>query len=313
MGEQLSKDVDENEKNFTAFHLFKHKYLDVWADPSYIMNKDEKDYQNKEELKFINEKMQKSKVIFSDPYLVAQILKIPSNTERLDQLNFLVHNKAILMIILIGYFLLLFTNFLLWPRFNRKFKKRKKLNLNVLETLLLNFKQLACLSFKIALVYLFFAFFRFINLSILGSNIKTESTIVKTDEFIDSVERLMNTKNSFLSHNYDSFIFSRAPNDSFLKKFFDKKLKEKRYLKVREFDLVPVEKIQSYFLFTTEITVSFSLSTLTPRLGDDVFIFLKQKIYYELLKVIYMRKDLEDYKKDHLNTRYVICEINYLR
>jgi hypothetical protein len=69
----------------------------------------------------------------------------------------------------------------------------------------------------------FLSLFLFLNLEILNSTIKTDNVIVDTTNLIDSSSKMMNTHKTMLIPLDNQHIFSKAPENTFLRKFYNKK------------------------------------------------------------------------------------------
>ena len=125
-----------------------------------------------------------------------------------------------------------FKNLNLKEKRDAKFRdnlKSKIIKIKFIDLLFLNYNTTLCnkLSFKIALIALFFDFFMIFILAFLTSAINTDSLVVKTDDFLNQQYKLLNSSKKFVFDQGDKQIFSRSPKNAFLYKLYNKKVKYK--------------------------------------------------------------------------------------
>lgn len=308
-------DLDENrECTFKEIHYLE-KYTENTKNKSavYLMERNELDiYSRGEKFGYMNDKIEMSTTQFVSNWRIGHVLDEPNeNFKKIDLSSFLSNNISLLLTIVVGYLLaFLITFFLIQNTSLRHAKKRKILELVAFKLPSLSYSQLKSLSAKIMIIFFFFNIFFFINLNMLSSMIKTEKVVIKTDELIDSREKIENT-NKILYLSMDMIdTFRNAPENSFLKRLYEKKLYENRLAIVTWLDDKAMKNINkygitSYYLFMRETVLLGHLSVLAFRkMQAKQFVFSKSNSYREDLRAIYMRKSLDIKKKEIIKRRY---------
>ena len=171
-----------------------------------------------------------TKVAYSFPIQLGQVLSETNNSKNTDISSFLYGNINLLSYILIGFLLLFFFSFAFLKQLFPSLSLVEKSKLILSKLLFNNYTQLRAFSSKIALIFLFFNLFLFILMNLLTNFIKTNAVIVNTDELIDSNEKLLNTPKVLFI--YTSFFekFSYLPKSSLLFKLAEKLKENNQYL-----------------------------------------------------------------------------------
>ena len=263
--------------------------LDFYYWPMDISNPNQTDYRS----------FGLSKVASTAPVNVGQILRKPNKLNKLDFSSFLIENIGLLVLTFIGYFFSLMVIFILLKLFKRRCSLYCLLNFDR--------SRLSSMPFKICILFLAISLFLFFTLSILTNMIKTEKVTVSTSEFIDSISKLNKTTKTLII---------RLPR---FKKLFNRLSKKTKhndvlciydynnYNKYDNFNYIYSKISKNGFnsFFLMEEIYFFSLAyhfTLLNRLVDH-FLFIKPTIYFEALRAIYYRKNLDKKMKQILNRR----------
>ena len=224
---------------------------------------------------------------------IGQILRKPNKLKKSDFSLFLIENIRILVIILIGFALTLAAKFTLL----KIIKRRCSLyHLSTIKT------RLDSVSFKIGVLSLAFSFFLFFNLNILTNMIKTQKVTVNTSEFINSISTLYKTTKPLVTWD---------PNSTNLFNQLFKKRKQRNDLIRFDYDhfddfisVITKNGFDSNLYFMDEFHFLFLVHhfALLNRSADH-FAFIKPTIYFESLKAIFYRKNLDQKMKKILNYR----------
>ena len=126
--------------------------------------------------------------------------------------------------------------------------------------------------------------------------------MVKTDDIIDSVNKLINTNRIWVRYFNDDDMIKNAPKHSFYHRLSKKKALVLRG-NWRQFDEL-LNSISSTFFFDNVNTVLFNIASLASyaRLAGLVG-FLNLGNYDETLAVFYMRKNLDETRKQFIFER----------
>ena len=235
-----------------------------------------------------------NKVTSTTSYKVGQVLRKPNKLNQSDFSLFLIENIRLLVIILIGFVLNLSSKFTLL-----KLSKRRC----ILYDLLTNGTRLSSISFKLGSVTLAFSFFLFFNLNMLTNMIKTEKVTVSTNEFLDSISKLNRTTKPVITVYTESMaLFYRL----FKKRKRNDDLKLTDYSKnvQKFFSTISKNGFDTYFYFMEEIfyLYFFYYGSLLNR-SVDYIVFCNPTIYFESLRTIFFRKNLDKKMKQILNRR----------
>lgn len=275
--------------------------MDVYSDSRELSNII--DFYDDSDNLFIEKFLEKSKIVINEPYNIGQILDKPT-TQKSDFFIILFQNISLFLITLVGYLVMLFIIYFILRR--KKIFSLKLFNLN--------YKKLCTLSSKIAFLFLFFNLFMFINVALLVNSMQTEKIIINTDSFIDSVEKLEKTPFIFAYFREEIQLFSKAPKNNFLFRLYRKKIiKENNFLELRGFSksasINEVENkflergnLNSYFLFMRKFVITCVFASISQYTHNQLA-FIKPTSYYESLKVIHMRKNLDVAKKNLIHNR----------
>lgn len=295
------------EINQTLLYFFRENKIDIYYNPIYLAAASE-GILDKEEVDYYNKEIEYSKVVFPDVFRIAQILKKPSsssNLENVDLSSFLFNNIEILFMLFLGFIFSFFIIFILLRFINQKLKiKIKKFILRPM-----NLDQIRLLSSQAALIYVFFSLFVFIVQNTLENNIKTESVILKTDDYINSFSRLKNTQKTLIVFDYQRILLQTAPKNSDMYKLYERKLRENNIVQIGRVGFRSIMKkrgnrIEDYFIFSRMHLLYifvFGVSKYTDF--EKHFIFLNPQTYYEFIFAHYIRKSLNENIKSILNFR----------
>ena len=100
-------------------------------------------------------------------------------------------NVLLLVFFMAGYLLMamLVWIFLRWTPNSRP----KNVATTVPQSFFLSYPQLCSISSKVSLIFAFFNLFLFVNFLVLSCSIKTDKLLIKTDDIIDSLDKLART------------------------------------------------------------------------------------------------------------------------
>ena len=241
-----------------------------------------------------NHNIEISKVTSTTPYNVGQVLRKPNKFNQSDFSLFLIENIRLLVIILIGFISTLSAKFTLLKLIKRRFS---------LYHLLTNGTRLGSISFKLGSVTLAFSFFLFFNLNMLTNMIKTEKVTVSTNEFLDSISKLNRTTKPVVTVYTDTMALfyrlfkKRKRNDDLIAMDYSKNLQD-------FFSMISKHEFDNHFYFMGEIFYLYFIyyGSLLNR-SVDYIVFHKPTIYFETLRTIFYRKNLDKKMKQILNRR----------
>ena len=209
------------------------------------------------------------------------------------------------MFIFSGYLLVTILIFALSLAIHRCSDYAKRLKL-VADRVLFEPSQFYSLSFKLALAFLFFEVFVFLNQNFLGGGIKTDKVVIDTSEIINSLPKLMETKKTMIAFYDEDAQLSSAPEHS----FWWKLAKKPRFLiaqtmSVKEKNAFVAQQIDSYFVLAIDVDLYFEMSVLAGYLKKGEWVaFIRSQIYREsFLQVFYLRRSLDADKKRFLHNR----------
>ena len=242
-----------------------------------------------------NHDIEISKLTSIDTFNVGQILRKSNKLNESDFSLFFIENIRLLIIILIGFVLTVTAKLTLF-----KLVKRRYTGLHNLLTI--NRTRFGSgTSFKTAVLSLAFSFFLFFNLSILTNLIKTEKVTVDTSEFIDSISKLNRTTKTLIAWDTNStnvfYRLFKKPKQADALTAFD-------YANVDDFvSKVSKRELDFYFYFINEIYFIYLVYYVTLNRSADYIAFFKQTIYFETLRAMLYRKNLDKKLKQILNRR----------
>ena len=240
-------------------------------------------------------------------FQVGQLVKKPS-FESADFSTFIIQSRFQILKCLIGYFITLLIVFI----FKRTvYPKNRKLKLSSYELFFSDFKIINKFFSKLKYILLAFNLFLFVNLSLLSNSIKTEKVVVPTDELIDSVTKFERTRKEpcFFREENDMEVILNAPSNSFLSRVFKNKIKRKSILchlskkyNATEVDKLREKGLHTYFYFMKRASLLILLSYITKN-ANNYLLFKKSTQYYEMQYVIYVRRSLDERRKNSLMLR----------
>ena len=283
---------DEKIDNSSAVYLLKNNEIDIFAWPTDT-------YERSNHLSYVGKFLEMSKTQGAAPYQVSQFLNKPT-TQKTDVSSFLYNNLGVLLIILLGYLAVKLSTFLFLKLSNPNHNFAKNLKLILLKMFSINQN----LTFKLALLFLSLDLFLFFNFNFLRGTIKTDSVTVNTNEIIDSISQLMNNDKTIVLHYNDEFLLKNAPENSFLKKMYDKKAKQNRlYICQQSIDSINKFKdtgLDSYLFFGYDLGIIHFSSILFSYADKNLVVFMKLRNFYEILQSFPFRKNLEEIKKKYI-------------
>ena len=283
----------EKINNSSAVYLLKNNVIDIFAWPADT-------YERSNHKSYVGKFLEMSKTQYVESYQVSQFLNKPT-TQKTDVSSFLYNNLVVLLIILLGYLAVKLSTFLFLKLSNPNHNFSKNLKLILVKMFSINRN----LTFKLALLFLFLDLFLFFNLNFLSGTIKTDSVTVNTNEIIDSISQLMNNDKTLALNYADEFLLTNAPENSFLKKMYDKKAKQNMLYIFRKFQSIDsvnkvIDTLDSYLFFASNAgLISFSFEIL-DYVYNNLVIFMKPRIFFEILRSFLFRKNLDEIKKNFI-------------
>ena len=247
-----------------------------------------------------NHNIEFSKVTSINPFNVGQMLRKPNKLNESDFSLFFIENMRLVVIILIGFCLTVTAKFTLLKFINRK--------CSLYDLLMINGNRLNTISFKLGSITLAFSLFLFFNLNILKNMIKTQKVTVDTSEFIDSISKLNRTNKTPITFRKDSMaLFYRL----FKKRKQNDSLVVLDYANFSDFvSHISKRELDSYFYLMSELFFFLFVYYITQlNRSVDHIAFFKPTIYFESLRTIFYRKNLNEKMKKILNFRFVIVSV----
>ena len=285
---------EEKIDNSSAVYLLKNNVIDIYAWPADT-------YERSNHKSYVGKFLEMSKTQAVAPYQVSQFLNKPT-TQKTDVSSFLYNNLGVLLIILLGYLAVKLSTFLFLKLSNPNHNFAKNLKLILLKMFSINRN----LTFKLALLFLSLDLFLFFNLNFLSGSIKTNSVAVNTNEIIDSISQLMNNDKTLTLGFSDEFLLTNALENSFLKKMYDKKAKQNTlYIIQQSQSIDSINKfidagLDSYLFFGTGLGIIYLSSILSNYVDKNLVVFMKPRVFYEILCSFPFRKNLHEIKKKHI-------------
>lgn len=208
-----------------------------------------------------------------------------------------------LVIILFGYLLFVATTLvfpkLVHPNFNA-FRIYKLVSIRLF---FIDFNRLRRFSGKLAILLCSLNWFIFLNFNFLSGNIKTDSVVVRTDEIIDSLPKVMDTKRTMTIILDELEAFTKASEHSIMGKLNKKKLFVAGYRPEEDQEKL-LNSITNYFFFERKIGLNYLMSTIASLSSHlNLVAFMKPTIYYETTDVIAIRRTLDEHKKRFIHQR----------
>ena len=240
-------------------------------------------------------------------FQVGQLVKKPS-FESADFSTFIIQSRFQILKCLIGYFITLLIVFI----FKRTvYSEPSKLKLSSYELFFCRLKIINKFYPKLKYILLAFNLFLFINFSLLSNSIKTQKVVVPTDELIDSETKFERSRKGpcFFKEESGLEVILNAPSNSFLSRVFKNKIKRKSILchlskkyNATEVDKLREKGLHTYFFFMKRTSLLILLSYITKK-ANNYLLFKKSIQYYEMQYVIYVRRSLDERRKNLLMPR----------
>lgn len=259
---------------------------------------------------YLNDKLEQTKIFGTNSFKIYQTLNKPKELENYDLSIFLMNNYEKFSTIFAVYLL---TNFFLLYLLKKKRNFKITFSHLFFSLGILRYQSLSNLPFKKRFIFLILSWnlFLFIYLVLLSNNIKTERIIIKTDDFIDSFEKLSKTTKTFFFYHYDESLFSKSAKNSLLYNLYFKKVKKDknyfRYIydtneesenKRRKFHTT--NALDSFFLITSDHYILAYTFYLKQFINDNQFGYINEKAIYEYNTINFYRKNLDKTLKKRL-------------
>ena len=207
----------------------------------------------------------------------------------------------LLAFVVFGYLLVAAVNTAL-PRLvsaNRGLRP-KSLKQVLLRALFMDYSPLTCVHLR--LTFLFFNLFLFLILNLLSGNVKTEKSIVSTEEIVDSVFKLFKTQKVLVSNPEGLNLKAVPPKGSFLERLSGKETVTLRNW--RDMAGMKEKGFDQYLLFMEQRAVHYVVSLLSENVKQvGLVVFLKPTSYFERLAIYRMRRGLDERRKRFINSR----------
>ena len=240
-------------------------------------------------------------------FQVGQLVKKPS-FESADFSTFIIQSRFQILKCLIGYFLTFIIVFI----FKRTvYPETRKLKFSSYELFFCKFKIINRFYPKLMYILIAFNLFLFVNLSLLRNSIKTEKVVVPTGALIDSVTKLERSmmEPCFFKEESGADVILKAPTNSFLSRVFKNKIKRKSHTcnlskkyNATEVDKLKEKGLHTYFFFMKRTALFILLCYITKNTNNDI-LFKKSTQYHETQYVIYVRRSLDESRKNLLMFR----------
>lgn len=232
-------------------------------------------------------------------YKVGQILTEPEKSDQsFDLLAFLIDNINVLVIILIGYLLTVVSILIISKLSGHRLNFRRLVALK---------KNRLVVSSKLGFLFFGFNLFLFFNIEILANLIKTESVMIDTEPFIDSIDKLKRTHKILLYHSEDKEIFLGGPPNRFLSLLFKDKLKNKEALEYSAMDKNFVETFRkngdNFFFIEHQLDIQWVLASFSEFKLTNRIVFMDPKSYFDSFMVIHLRKNLDSKRKQIIHDK----------
>ena len=247
-----------------------------------------------------NHNFEISKVASINSFHIGQMLRKPNKLNKSDFSLFFIENTLLFVIILIGVVLTVAAKFTLLKLIKRR--------CSLYNLLIFNETILDSISFKIGVLYLAFSLFLFFNLNILKNMIKTQKVTVDTSEFIDSISKLNRTTKPIVTTDTNSTnLFYRLFN----KRKQNDALTRSDYANADDFySKISKNGLESNLYFMSQFFFFFLINNIAQlNRSVDHIAFFKPTIYFESLRTIFYRKNLNEKMKKILNCRFVIVSV----
>ena len=241
-----------------------------------------------------NNNVKVSKTTSINAFNFGQVLRKPNKFNQSDFSLFFIENIRLLIFILVGFISTVTAKFTLL--------KLIKQRCNLSNLLSIHGFRLDPIPTKIGFIALAFSFFIFFNLNILTNMINTQKITVDTSEFIDSIPKLNKTTKTLITLYTDTMaLFYRL----FKKRKQNDDIIASDYTNFQDFfSRISKHGFDNHFYFMGEIYFMILIYyTTLLNTSLDPIIFFKPTIYFELLRSIFYRKNLDPKMKKILISR----------
>lgn len=237
--------------------------------------------------------------------MAGQFLR-PNKPNISDLSTFLLTNSKLLFLTLCAYLFIVLVGSLLLRLVHQRFDRFASLKLALYRTPFLTLNQIFAVSSKFGVLVLSFTLFLFFMRNFLGGCIKTEKTVLRTDELIDSRAKLLATEKTMIIHFDQIEVLAKAPDGSFLKRLYQKE----RFPFTGEADetnwsLLFSQPMDTYFVFSNDVHALFTLAALAPYANSfGMFAFVQpEHSYFENMNAFYLRSSLDMERKKFIHRR----------
>ena len=240
-----------------------------------------------------------SKPATSILFQVGQLLSRTNAVDKLDFSSFLVENVNLLTIITSGYCLVILAIYILSKQRDRRF------SLGDLFVIVRNGLSVirgvsSSISFKFKFVFCTLSCFLFFNLNLLRGLIKTSKIIVNTDEFIDSIDKLNKTTKTLIVFNDMKTVLNHVLN----RKRDDIVCLNGNTNFLEFYSMVLHGGLNSFVYFMEKVVFLIITNGFSFLIEPTHHIrFIKSSSYYEAMRALIVRKNLELIEKNFIHRR----------
>lgn len=237
--------------------------------------------------------------------MVGQFVK-PNTPNISDLSSFLLSNSKLLALILAAYLSMLLVSLFFPGLVHWRFNRLASMKLVLFRAPFSNLNQIFRFSSKLGILALSFTFFLFFVRNFLGGSIKTEKTILRTNELIDSPAKLLASQKVMIIFFDQLEMLAKAPEGSFLKRLYAKQ----RFLFTGEssgtdWNLLFRRGLDTFFIFASDVHALFTLAALAPNANSFGMLAFVQPdtSYHENMNVFYLRRSLDTERKQFIHRR----------
>lgn len=277
--------------------MFKENKIDFYAVPRLLQASEVwLDYYN----------IEMSKVISTTTYRTGQLLHKPKASDEPDIASFLIENINLVIYIFICHLLTIIIVFILSKYLKIKIK-------DYYDLLVLNPAVLINKASKIYYrpILLAHCVFLFLTFNILNNMIKTDSVLLDTSDFIDSIYKFNKTHQklvplldeaSFLTNKNNRFLFQLYQRKKRLKELIDKDFLKKKKMKFKDMMKMIDSNSNGFFYFLHRNVFILTMNIFSKHMKDKIM-FLNPTNYLDLNIVNIYRKNLEPKIKKIISQR----------
>ena len=151
-------------------------------------------------------------------------------------------------------------------------------------------------------LFLFFNLFLFFCFSVLLGAIGTDKLVVSTDEIVDSPNKLLATSKTLVISDKELDLIRMAPEGSFLRRLGGKSILILE--KAENLNQIKNQGIDQFVVFADTVALVYFVFLLSHHARDVGSVALMKPVdYYERLAVFQIRRNLDEERKQFLNSR----------